>query len=155
MQLQSSVHIRRPPEDVWAYLGNVSNIAAWDRGVARSEPNSDTPPGVGFEFDTLAHPSRNSPDGEWGKMSYRITEIDPVRGCTVQLTSSSGNARYFKSAEWRFRVEPEHNGSRIFCSAVFQLKRRYLLLVPVLVVMKKAIRTDLEHLKAKLETVQA
>ena len=151
MRLESSIHIRRPPEDVWAYLGNVSNIAAWDRGVSRTETSSGTPPGVGFEFDTFAHPRGNSRNGECGKMSYRITDIDPVRGCAIQLTSTDGNARYFKSAEWRFRVDPEQDGCRVFCAAVFTLRWPYLFLAPVFLAMKRAIRTDLKQLKAKLE----
>lgn len=151
MHLESSVHIRRSPEDVWAYLGDVSNVASWDRGVSLSESTSGAPPGVGFEFDTFAHPRGDSPDGAWGKMSYRIKDIDPVHGCTIQLTSNAGNARYFKCAEWRFRVEPEYGGSRVFCTSHFTLKWQYLFLAPVFLTMKKAIRSDLEQLKAKLE----
>ena len=155
MQLESSVHIRRSPEDVWAYLGDVSNVAAWDRGVSRTETPAGTPAGVGFEFHTFAHPRGKSIDGSWGRMSYRIAEIDPIRGCTIQLTSTTGNARYFKSAQWRFRVESEQDGSRIFCSALFTLRWQYLLLAPIFLAMKRAIHTDLEQLKAKLEADQA
>jgi uncharacterized protein YndB with AHSA1/START domain len=152
MHLEASVHIRRSPQDVWAYLGDVSNIAVWDRGVSRTEASSSTPPGVGFEFDTFAHSRGNSLDGTWGKMSYRIADIDPERGCTIQLISTTGNARYFKSAEWRFRVEAEQDGSRVFCIAAFTLKWQYLLLAPLFLAMKKAIRTDLDQLRAKLES---
>jgi hypothetical protein len=152
MLLESSIYVRRSPEAVSAYLGNLSNVAEWDRGVSHTEAISDAQPGVGFEFNTIAHPRGRSHDGSWGKMSYRITDIDPVRGCTVQLTSTTGNARYFKSAEWRFRVEAEPGGSRIFCAAVFALKWQYLILAPVFRTMKNAIHTDLEQLKAKLET---
>lgn len=155
MRLEASVHIRRSPHDVWAYLGNVSNVAAWDRGVSRTEASPATPPGVGFEFDAFAHPRANSLDGSWGRMSYRITDIDPIRGCTIQLTSTTGNARYFKSAEWCFRVEAEQEGSRVFCAAVFLLKRRYLVLAPIFLAVKRAIRNDLEQLKAKLEAGSA
>ena len=151
MRLDTSIHIRRSPQDVSIYLGDVSNVAAWDRGVSRTEASPDTPTGVGFEFETYAHPRGHSRDGAWGKMSCRISDIDPVRGCTIQLTSTTGNARYFKSAEWRFRVEPEREGSRVFCTALFQLKGRYLVLAPILLSMKRTIRTDLEQLKAKLE----
>jgi|SRR6185503_4587043 len=151
MHLEASIHIRRSPRNVWAFLGDVSNVARWDRGVSRSEPASSTPDGVGFEFHTYAHPRVNSRGGEWGKMSYRITSVDPIRGCTIQLTSTAGNARYFKSAEWRFRIEGEHGGSRLFCVACFVLKWQYLLLAPILFSMEKVICTDLECLKAKLE----
>jgi len=152
MHLESSIYVRRSPEAVSAYLGNLSNIAEWDRGVSRAEALCAAHPGVGFEFDTIARPRGKSRDGSWGKMSYRITDIDPVRGCTVQLTSTTGNARYFNSAEWRFRVEAEPGGCRVFCAAVFTLKWQYLILAPVLRAMKNAIHTDLEQLKAKLET---
>ena len=151
MRLEASVHICRAPQDVWAYLGDVSNVAAWDRGVSRAESSSSAQPGPGFEFDTFAHPRGKSGDGSWGKMSYRITATDPVRGCTIQLNSTTGNARYFKAAEWQFRVDPELDGSRVFCAAVFQLRWRYLLLAPVFLGMKRAIRNDLEQLRAKLE----
>jgi hypothetical protein len=155
MRLGSSIFVRRPPGLVWDYLGNLSNIASWDRGVSRSESTSGAQPGLGFEFDTFAHTRGESRDGSWGKMSYRIAEINPVRGCTVQLTSTAGNARYFKSAEWRFRVEAESGGSRVFCDAVFALKWRYFVLAPVFLGMKSAIRRDLEQLKQKLENQTA
>ncbi len=151
MHLESSVFVHRAPAEIWAYLRDVSNVAAWDRGVSRTESSSVTPAGVGFEFDTFAHPRGKSRDGAWGKMSYRIAETDPVRGCTIQLTSSDGNARYFKSAEWLFRVEAERDGGRVFCAAVFSLKLRYLILAPVFITMKEAIRKDLEQLKKALE----
>lgn len=151
MRLESNVVVHRSPEEVWAYLGNVSNISEWDRGVAATETSSANSPGVGFEFNTLAHARGASKDGGWGKMSYRITKTDPIEGCVVQLTSTTGNARYFKSAEWRFRVEAVPEGSRVFCAAVFKLRVRYLFMAPVLMGMKKAIRRDLELLKQSLE----
>lgn len=151
MRLESSVFVRRAPDEVWVYLGDVSNVPAWDRGVSSIKAVSGMPSGVGFEFDTIAHPRGDSGDGSWGKMSYRVTATDPARGCTVQLTSSSGNARYFKSAEWRFRVEAEPGGSRVFCSAVFSLRWRYLILAPVFLAMQSAIRRDLDQLKKAIE----
>ena len=152
MRLEANVFVARSAADVWAYLGDVSNVAQWDRGVAATEASSATAPGVGFEFNTLALHNGKAAENGWGKMSYRITEIDPVNGCTVQLTSKAGNARYFKSAAWRFRVEAEPGGSRVFCAAEFTLRWRYLILAPVLYGMKRAIRTDLEQLKRVLET---
>jgi hypothetical protein len=152
VRLDAKVFVARSAADVWAYLGEVSNVAQWDRGVAATETTSATAPGMGFEFDTLALRNGKPAVNGWGKMSYRITEIDPVNGCTVQLTSKSGNARYFKSAAWRFRVEDESGGSKVFCAAEFTLRWRYLFLAPVFYRMKIAIRSDLERLKRVLET---
>jgi hypothetical protein len=68
MHLESSIYVRRSPEAVSAYLGNLSNIAEWDQGVSRTEAISDAQPRVGFEFNTIAHPRGRSHDGSWGKM---------------------------------------------------------------------------------------
>ena len=151
MQLETWVVIDRRPEEVWSYLGEISNVPKWDRGVGQVQRTSTAPPGVGFQFDTLGHPAGKSDDGSKGKMSYRIADADPVRGCTVQLTSSEGNARFFKMAEWHFRVEPEGAASKVFCSARFKLRFPYILLAPVFYGMKRAIRSDLEKLKEVLE----
>ena len=152
MRLETQVLIRRSPDEVWAWLGDVSNVPHWDRGVAEVQANTKSKPGVGFEFDTLGRSARTTRDRNWGKMSYRITETDPVRGCTVQLTSNSGNARFFRSAEWRFRVEPDPQGSVVICAAHFQLRLRYLLLAPLFYSMTSAIRRDLESLKSDIES---
>jgi uncharacterized protein YndB with AHSA1/START domain len=151
MKLEGTVTIRRTPEEVWAYLGDVSNVSEWDRGVAATRPTSSGAPGVGFEFDTLAHQKAGGCGQERGKMSYRISDADPERGCTVQLTSRDGNARFFKEAEWRFNVEPVAEGARVVCAAHFRLRFPYLVLAPVFYGMTRAIRSDLENLKRILE----
>ncbi len=152
MQLEASILIHRTPEDVWKYLSDVSNVARWDRGVASVRTNPTSSPGVGFEFDTLAHPRGSDAAGEWGKMSYRITEADPAAGCTVSLTSSSGNARFFKTAEWRWRVDPVTEGSMVTCVAHFRLRFPYVLLAPIFYSMKKGIQSDLQYLKQTLDS---
>jgi Polyketide cyclase / dehydrase and lipid transport len=136
---------------VWAYLGKVENVSSWDRGVARTQVTAPSASGVGLEFDTFAHPRGSDTAGEWGRMSYRTTSADPATGCTIQLTSSSGNARFFRSAEWRFRVEAAPEGAAVFCAAAFTLRRRYLILAPLFLTMKRAIRRDLEQLRQKIE----
>ncbi len=151
MELISSIAIDCPPERVWAFLDDPANVARWDRGVARVEQSTTAPRGVGFEFDTIAHESLNLPDQ--GRMSYRITTIDPSsHRCVVQLTSRTGNARYFVSAEWRFEVDSLDEGSRLTCTAAFILRRRYFLLAPLLYLKRNAILMDLEFLKKAIES---
>lgn len=152
MHFEGSIVIRRPREQVWAFLGDISNIAAWDRGVARAEPVGQSRPGVGFEFETFAHPRGNDSKGEWGKMSYRITEIVPDGACTIELTSRTGNARWVRSGIWRFRAEDAPEGSRVFSEVSFQLRPRYFYLAPLfLLIWRRAMRSDLESLKRALE----
>lgn len=151
MHLQSKVVVHRTPEQVWAYLSNHANVPAWDRGVESTRPNPATAPGVGFEFDTFRDSSGSNLEADRGRMSYRVTQTDPVDGCVVKLTNSDGNARYFKEAEWRFRVDPAPEGALVTCAAHFKLRFRYLVLAPVLFVMRKAIHRDLLSLKRALE----
>jgi len=151
--LETRILVSRTPEEVWAYLSDYSKIPQWDRGVGSVYHSPETAPGIGFEFSTFGVVDKQGADTNRGKMSYRITKADPVEGATVQLTSSDGNARYFKQAEWRFKVDPAPEGAWITCAAHFTLRFRYIFLTPVFSMMRGAIHRDLESLKRVLETV--
>lgn len=143
MQLVSSIVIRRPPEQVWNYLSELSNIQDWDRGVGSSKAIAGTP-GVGFEFETLGHSGA-------ARMAYRIVETGSD-SCTVELTSSTGNARFFKRALWRFSIQPAPEGSLLTCCAEFTVKLRYGFMAPLLWLKRSAIQMDLEQLRQAVET---
>lgn len=151
MQLSSEILIDRPPEQVWAFLGEPGNVAKWDRGVAGVEETSSSPRGEGFEFDTVAHDHLRLSDR--GRMSYRVAKVDPAAGiCVVELTSKSGNARFFKSAAWQFQLRPEGEGCRLVCTAIFDLQWQYCFLAPLLYWKRDAILLDLTLLKSAVET---
>lgn len=152
MNLEAKIMVRRTPLEVWSYLGDVANVPKWDRGVKSVRcDNPEAVPGVGFEFSTLADAGGRDSSREYGKMSYRIAEADPVKGCKVQLTNSDGNARFFKQAEWRFKVDPAPEGAWVTCVANFTLRARYMLLAPMFLMMRGAIYRDLQVLKGVLE----
>jgi hypothetical protein len=83
-------------------------------------------------------------------MAYEVSAVGP-EGSSVRLTSTTGNARYFKDAVWHFRLDPVPEGTRITCAAEFTLRLRYLFLAPVLYLMRRAISDDLERLRRALE----
>ena len=151
MRLASSIVVRKAPEEVWTFLEDITNLPKWDRGVASVRWTSLVSRGIGSEFDTLAYPRR--PDRpEWGRMSYRVTEWDAAaRFAVVQLISTTGNARFFRTLAWLTRVEPAPEGSRVDCSVDFRLRGRYAFLAPVLFASRRALLTDLESLKQALE----
>lgn len=152
MRLESSVVIRKAPEEVWNFLEDVSNVAKWDRGVAAVRVTSTFPAGIGSEFDTLPYPRREGEGTEWGRMSYRVTEWDKAgHSCVVKLINRTGNARFFSSAAWLTRVEPAPEGSRVVSRVDFTLRLRYAFLAPVLYVKRRAILTDLQCLRRVLE----
>jgi len=141
MRLESAIVIRRTPEQVWNFLGDASNVPKWDRGVAAVNATSPT------TFETLAYSSRSNQ----GRMSYRIAEPAPGAHSTVQLTSSTGNARFFENAQWNFNVDPAPQGSRVICSVDFALRPQYFFLAPILFFMRSAIHRDLKSLKRAIE----
>lgn len=151
MLLGSDVLIHRSPEDVWTFLADISNLPKWDRGVADARSLSPSSGGADFEFETLAKPSPVVGGDDTGRMAYRVASSDTPNSCVVQLASATGNARFFKHAEWHFRAEPAPEGTRLFCCVAFTLKFRYVLLAPVLYLMQGAIRSDLKNLKRVLE----
>ena len=152
MHLESSIVIRRQPEQVCSFLANVANIPKWDRGVAGIQRATSEPMGVGSEFDTVADPAARDDAQSQGRMSYRIADVDPDQHrCTVQLTSRDGNARFFKTAAWTFRAVAAPGGTLLTCSVDFILRLRYLILAPVFYVMKGAIHADLRRLKQVIE----
>ena len=106
--------------------------------------------GAATEFDTIAHDGPKDTEGNAGRMSYRIAETG-ADYCKVQLTSSDGNARFFKDASWTFRLRPAEQGTRLECSVDFVLRLRYIMLTPVLFAMRGAIAKDLRRLKTVLE----
>lgn len=150
MQLASHILIDRTPQQVWEFLGDPANVAKWDRGVAKVEEGSSIPRGEGFEFDTIAHDGLNLPDR--GRMSYRISKVSPEDGlCVVELTSRTGNARFFKSAAWRFESKAMDRGTLLTCTAEFVLRLRYLFLAPLFYLKRDAILMDLKLLKSAIE----
>lgn len=155
MELEARIRIDRSPEQVWNYLGDPANVANWDRGVARVEEKAgSSSSGLGFEFDTLAHDGFKLSDQ--GRMSYRVSEVNAEAGrCVVELTSRSGNARFFKTAAWRFEVKPAGQGSLLICTAIFAMRLRYIFLAPILYLKRSAILLDLTLLKQAIEAQPA
>jgi hypothetical protein len=150
MKLSSTIVIDRAPEEVGAFLGDPANVAKWDRGVARVEETLSFPRGVGFEFETIAHEKLHLPDQ--GRMAYRISEADAEVGrCVVELTSRTGNARFFKTAAWQFETQLVGLGTVLTCTAEFALRLRYLFLAPLLYLKRDAILLDLTLLKSAIE----
>lgn len=132
MRLESNIIVDRASDEVWRFPGNAANIGKWDRGVAGVESKSS------LEFDTLA-PEGMAAGPDRGRMSYRVADAGENR-CTVLLTSSTGNARFFKTAEWRFRTEPASAGTLLAW-----------VVGPLLYAKRGAVQMDLVSLKRALE----
>jgi polyketide cyclase/dehydrase/lipid transport protein len=135
---------------VGRWLGDVSNVAKWDRGVGDARVTSDGPMAVGAEFETVGLAGARDGAGTQGRMAYRVAEVEGNRS-VVELTSRDGNARFFRRASWEFRIEPAEGGSKVVCVADFEVRKRYWFMAPVLFFMKGAIDRDLRQLKEAVE----
>lgn len=100
--ISTSVEIARPPEDVFAYLSDVSRHPEWQEGLVSAVVETDGPVGTGSRivhrrklgFGTVASTSE-------------ITSFDPPR--LVAFRGLDGPIR----AEGTQRVEPVGGGSRV------------------------------------------
>ena len=83
-------------------------------------------------------------------MTYRVAEVGPNYS-VVDLTSTTGNARFFRRASWRFDLEPVPEGTLVTCTAEFAVRLRYFVVAPILFLMRRAIARDLGQLKRAIE----
>lgn len=155
MQFASYIVVNKDKAEVSRFLADPQNVAKWDRGVKAVElRKAMVPVGEGFEFTTVGN---DAAAPNHGRMCYRIGQTDLEAGCRVDLVSHDGNARYFKSASWSFRVVEQretasNKRSRVECVVRFNLRLRYVWLAPILFVMKSALHRDLIALKRVLES---
>ena len=140
MHFTSDVVVERSQRQVAAFFAEPANLARWDRSVAQVIPTSAGPTAVGFTFDTIA------PSGL--RMSYRITEHVPEQRTSIALERSP----MFREALWGMNYQTVPAGTRIRCDVTFTLRPRYwLLIIPLLLTQRRALRRDLTFLKVAIE----
>ena len=67
---------------------------------------------VGAEFTTVGHADTSDGAGTHGRMSYRVAEVGSNYS-VVELTSVTGNARFFTRASWRFDLDQIPEGTLV------------------------------------------
>ena len=98
----ASVEIARSPEDVFAYVGDLSRHGEWQSSVVDVRLETEGPTRLG----SRATETRRVPRGPTMKSTYEMTEWDPPRAAAFRV--SNGSIRPFG----RFTVEPVGDGSR-------------------------------------------
>ena len=96
-----SVEINRRPEDVFAYLDDLSRHKEWDDQIVETQVESEGPTRVG----TRATDTRKTPMGKQ-KIAYEISEHDPPRRSAFR--GVSGPVRPVGTVT----VEPVDGGAR-------------------------------------------
>ena len=137
--MQSHIIVNRTTDEVADFFEEPSNLAKWDRSVAKVEVTTPGPIRVGGTFDTY------SPSGM--KMSYRLIEYERAARYKIILTES----KMFKYACWDTMLSAVPEGTLITMSIDLKMKLLYLFLIPVLYLNRGAILNDMGYLKKALE----
>jgi Polyketide cyclase / dehydrase and lipid transport len=140
---EASVHIERPPDEVFAYVSEVANNPEWRKNVVRMEWLDHGPMRVGRR----GRQTQRVLGREW-TIEAEIVEWDPPRQVTWQARQGPVKVR-----SW-VRVEPDGTGSLAtggadggFTGPIGSLLTR--LAAPR---MLKQAHLDLEVLRRKLES---
>ena len=80
VNVEASVMINRPIEEVWKFIMDLSKVPTWDTRVLEMKQTSTGPLGVGSTGE-FREKMRNM------TISIRITEYDPNRRCSFEHTS--------------------------------------------------------------------
>jgi len=138
-ELDSSIWIARPPEDVWNYLCDTSNEVLWRYGVRFADWITDPPQkvgSIGYHFVLI-----------WGDYPWQVKEWEELEHMSWDIIDGK-----FKGAYAGYRISPEDDGSRM---TIYINGNKSLLVKTMMFLMKGTFKRqmtgDLERLKAILE----
>jgi len=137
--LESSIWIARPPQEIWNYLVDVSNDEHWRDGVTDAQWDSGPPHGVG---STGLHVGEDT-----DVMTWRVTEWEEARIMSWDVTGGR-----FAGGHAGYRLAPEDAGSRM--TLHIRVKRSALMRILLLIMKRRfgrQLAADLEKLKAIME----
>ncbi len=137
--LEVSIWIAQPPEDIWKYVFDVSNDTEWRDAVISAKWVSSPPYGVG---STGLHIIEGVGDWPW-----KATACDEPHIMAWEVTGGR-----FEGSQGAYRIEPEGNGSRFTLET--RIKRSIIMSLMMIIMkggMKRRNALELEKLKAILE----
>ena len=137
--VETSLWIARPPEDIWEYWYDVSNETEWRGGVITSQWISEPPHGVG---SSGVHAVEGIGDWPW-----TVAEWEEPRSVSWDITGGR-----FEGARIGYRVAPEDAGSRV--TMHMRVKPSALMRILVRIMRQRIARQlagDLGRLKAIME----
>jgi carbon monoxide dehydrogenase subunit G len=137
---ENTVTIRRPVEDVFAFLADFENVPKWNDAIVETTKVSPGPVGVGTTYrQTRSAPSRSDE-------AFEVTVFEPASRLEVQ-----GGLGLF-TARVSYLLEPAGSGTRL-TNAVDLGSSGLLTLVAPLATsrVKHAVAANLDTLKQLLE----
>ncbi len=113
---RAQLDVRRPIDEVFAYLADFSNTEAWDPGVRSAKKCGEGPVAVGTEFEVVS-----SFLGQELPLTYRVLQLDPPNRIVLEAENDS-----LRSVD-TITFEKTDRGTRLVYDANLALKGfRYL-----------------------------
>ena len=142
MEISTSIDIERPAGDVFAFVADVRNNPAWQRGQRSCTWTSEPPVGVGSSYDQHARFL-----GKDVVTSFEVVEHDPPHRIAWRSTAGSFPLRITRTVDPRGAVR-----SRFTEHVDGDPQGFFRVAEPVLrPLARRAIRRDFRRLKAALE----
>lgn len=140
-QVNVSVMIARPPEDVFAFISDFSKNALWQSGVQKAWFTSDGPLREGSTYTQLSRFL-----GRDIEFNFRIIRYEPGRLVEFETVSGTFPVHIIR------QVEPVPAGTRVTAIIEGDAGGVFKLFAPLLDFMtKRQIQGDYKRLKALLE----
>jgi len=77
MEFKNTVTIRRPVEDVFAFLADFENVPRWNHAIESTTKTSSRPVGVGSTYRQIRSEPRRSEEG------FEVTVFEPARRLAI------------------------------------------------------------------------
>ena len=141
-----SVTIQRPIEEVFAVLTDPTRSPEWSKHSIRGELLTEGPPRVGSRRRTVVKGFAGI-----GTMEsvFEVTEIDPLRAVALKQVSASWGG----NGATRYTFTPVDGGTRVdWTWELIPSGPMRLLMGPTLVLTRRMFQSDLENLKALMES---
>jgi carbon monoxide dehydrogenase subunit G len=137
---ENTVIIRRPVEDVFAFLADFENVPAWNYAILETRKVFPGPMGVGTTYRQTRSVPRRSEE------SFEVTVFEPARRLEVQ-----GEIGPFR-AKLSYALEPTGSGTRLTNAVDLESSGLLTLVAPLATSrVKHAVAANLDTLKQILE----
>jgi uncharacterized protein YndB with AHSA1/START domain len=138
---ENPMTIRRPIEDVFAFLADFENLPSWNYAILETNKTSPGPVGVGTTYRQIRSVPRRSAEG------FEVTVFEPVSRLEIQ-----GEIGPFR-AKVTYVLEPDGDGTRLTNTMDLEPSSPALRLVASLAAsgVKAAVAANLDTLKDILE----
>jgi uncharacterized protein YndB with AHSA1/START domain len=138
---QNTVTIRRPVEDVFAFLADFENVPTWNHAIVETRKTSPGPVGVGTTYRQVRSVPRRSEEG------FEVTAFEPASRLAIH-----GDIGPF-TATVDYLLAPEGDGTRLTNTVDLEPPAGPLRLVAPLATsrVKEAVAANLDTLRRILE----